>query len=187
MANNETLPSQNGEHIELSHKEITEQHERIKTEHEIGAENNPEKQEKSAESARHEIDNITAEHETKKHENVAEKRIERKIDTKAARKKAYSTIMEQARAEMSAPERAFSKIIHNPAIEKVSDFTGNTIARPDAILSGAISAFLLTLIIYLIAKQSGYPLTGTETIVAFIIGWIVGNIYDYAKIMMRGR
>ena len=69
----------------------------------------------------------------------------------------------------------------------ISDFAGNTIARPDAILSGALFAFTLTLIIYLIAKQSGYPLTGTETIAAFIIGWAVGNIVDFAKKLIRGR
>jgi len=48
-------------------------------------------------------------------------------------------------------------------------------------------AFLLTLIIYVIAKTFGYNLSGFETIGAFIIGWILGVVYDYLKILFVGK
>ena len=72
----------------------------------------------------------------------------------------------------------FSNIIHNKYIEPTSDLLGNTIARPNALLVGAITAFILTLITYTVAKTLGYSLSGSETIIAFGIGWAIGIIYD---------
>ena len=186
MANDEVLHNQQDEHGEFPHYGSAEVHEPLRERRETDGENSHEAREKSANEARQEIDKLTAEHEPQKTERVGEKRVERKIDSKSARKQAYVSIMSQARAEMSAPERTFSAVIHNPVVDKVSNTVANTIARPDAILSGAVFAFVLTLSIYLIAKQSGYPLTGSEAIAAFIIGWAFGNIYDYVKAMVRG-
>jgi hypothetical protein len=95
--------------------------------------------------------------------------------------------MREVRSHMSAPSRAFSKVIHNPAVEKTSDALGNTVARPNAILSGSLFAFLFTLAVYLIARYSGYPLSGTETIASFILGWVLGLIYDYVRLLVLGR
>jgi hypothetical protein len=95
--------------------------------------------------------------------------------------------MADARAHMSAPSRAFSKVIHNKTVEQVSAAVGSTVARPNAILSGAVFAFLLTLAVYLIAKNLGYPLSGFETIGAFALGWILGILYDFFKVMITGR
>jgi F0F1-type ATP synthase assembly protein I len=95
--------------------------------------------------------------------------------------------MKQVQAEMSAPERAFSKVIHNKAIEKTSEFIAATVARPNAILSGAVVAFVLVLVVYLLAKNLGYVLSGFETIGAFIVGWAIGVLYDYFRVMVTGK
>lgn len=95
--------------------------------------------------------------------------------------------MKQVQGELSGPSRVFSKFIHNKAVEKTSDIIGNTIARPDAILTGAITAFLLVLAVYLLARSFGYVLSGFETIAAFVIGWILGIVYDYLKTVITGK
>ena len=95
--------------------------------------------------------------------------------------------MKAVQAEMSAPSRTFSKFIHAKPIEKASEFIGGTIARPDAILAGAVVAFVLVLGVYLLAKALGYVLSGFETIAAFIVGWILGIIYDYLKSIITGK
>lgn len=95
--------------------------------------------------------------------------------------------MQQVQSEMPAPQRAFSKFIHSKPIEKTSEFVGATVARPNAILSGAIVAFILVLAVYLIAKSLGYVLSGFETIAAFIVGWILGILYDFFRVMITGK
>lgn len=107
--------------------------------------------------------------------------------TKAERDTSFNTTMNEVRTHMSGPERAFSKVIHAKAVETVSEAAGNSIARPNAILSGAIFAFALTLVVYLIAKNLGYPLSGFETIAAFLLGWALGIVYDFLKVMITGR
>lgn len=113
-------------------------------------------------------------------------RAVRKV-TKLEKDASYKKTMTQVRSEMGTGSRTFSKVIHNPAIEKTSQVVGSTIARPNAILAGGIFAFLFVLVTYFIAKRYGYHLSGFETIGAFAIGWVLGLIYDYAKLMFRSR
>jgi hypothetical protein len=150
--------------------------------------------EKDLEGARHEAlehaTKIDHEHQqekiTEKQPSPAERRKDGPI-RKADRDASFSATMNEVQTQMSGPSRAFSKVIHNKTVEKVSDVAGNTVARPNAMLSGAIFAFILTLAVYLVAKNFGYPLSGFETIGAFIVGWIIGIIYDFLKIMITGR
>ncbi|AHB42344.1 hypothetical protein RAAC3_TM7C00001G0498 [Candidatus Saccharibacteria bacterium RAAC3_TM7_1] len=105
----------------------------------------------------------------------------------AAQKAAYARTMRETRAHMSVPGRAFSNVIHNKIIEKTSDAVGSTVARPNAMLSGAVSAFIVTLVIYLIARYYGYPLSGFESIGSFIVGWLLGLLFDYFRVMITGK
>lgn len=106
---------------------------------------------------------------------------------KKEREASFKATMKEIQTDMSAPSRTFSKVIHNPVVEKVSDAAGKTVARPNAILSGAIAAFLFTLVIYLVARYYGYPLSGAESIAAFALGWLFGITYDFLKAMVTGK
>lgn len=99
----------------------------------------------------------------------------------------YKHTMQTIQRDMSAPERAFSKVIHNKAIEKVSDVAGTTIARPNAILSGAVCAFLIVGALYLHARYLGYELRGSETMLAFLLGWALGIAFDLLRGMVTGK
>jgi flagellar biosynthesis GTPase FlhF len=102
-------------------------------------------------------------------------------------KESFKQTMTDMQTELSPGSRAFSKVIHNPIVETASDIIGETVARPNSILAGAFMAFALTLSTYLLAKRLGYALSGFETIAAFIIGWIIGAIYDYFKVLFTGK
>ena len=131
----------------------------------------------------------SAERKTTEHEKAPPHEKQRKgpVASKKELEVSYNATMADAREHMSAPSRTFSKLIHNKAVEQVSAAVGSTVARPNAILSGAVFAFLLTLAVYLVAKNLGYPLSGFETIGAFALGWIVGILYDFFKVMITGR
>lgn len=140
------------------------------------------------------LEKATSKHEKKEaHEKAAkaekltvEGRGHGKISKKqkdAALKKTLKTVQ----SELSLPSRVFSKLIHNKAIEKTSDVVGSTIARPNAILAGSAVAFLFTLTIFLVARYYGYPLSGSETIAGFIVGWATGILFDYLRVMISGK
>jgi phosphate/sulfate permease len=64
---------------------------------------------------------------------------------------------------------------------------GATVARPNALLAGAVSAFAVSIVVYLVARYYGYPLSGTESIAAFVGGWILGIIFDFMRVMVTGK
>lgn len=140
----------------------------------------------SIESARKEALEQAAKHEkeTVQHEKRESSHDHVRTITKKDKEQSFDATMNDVRTHLSPASRAFSKIIHQPAIEKVSDTVGNTIARPNAILSGSVFAFLFTMAIYLIARSYGYPLSGGETIAAFVLGWVLGLIFDYVRALL---
>lgn len=163
--------------------------EKLANDAERRAERPVESAEKRAEQARFEAnknaletDRSRAEHKTKSKETAPTGRV-----TKRAKDQAYDQTMKAVRSEMRAPSRTFSKVIHNPVIEKTSDVVGSTIARPNAILAGSLTALIVTSAIYIIANRMGYVLSGFETIGAFIIGWVIGVIIDYARVAFLGK
>lgn len=95
--------------------------------------------------------------------------------------------MTDIQQQMPRTSRAFSKVIHNKTVEKVSDVIGSTVARPNAILSGAICAFVLVLGLYVHARYLGYALRGSETIAAFVAGWLIGLLFDMLRGMFRRK
>ena len=105
----------------------------------------------------------------------------------ASRKSAYTATMRRIRGDMSSSAKAFSKFIHVPIVEKSSEIIGGTLARPNAVLAGSTSALIVVLALYVVARTYGYRLSGFETIGAFALGWVIGLIYDYVRVMALGR
>jgi len=120
--------------------------------------------------------------------NSGSRSATKKIRTNKKQKKdSFKKQIGHVQADLPVVSRSFSKIIHNPFIEKTSDIAGATIARPNALLSGSIFSFALTLAVYWIAKDIGYTLSGFETILAFAIGWTLGIVYDYVRLILTGK
>lgn len=109
------------------------------------------------------------------------------VVSKKERKASYKRRMKTVQAELPPAQRAFSKVIHAPVIEKTSEVVGATIARPNAVLAGSMVAFFAVLLVYLLARHFGYTLSGFETIGAFIVGWLIGILFDFFRIMITGK
>ncbi len=99
----------------------------------------------------------------------------------------FKSQMKYAENEMNTSERIVSRFIHSKPIEKTADLVSSTIARPNAMLSGSIAAFIGITVFYFVSKYYGFQLSGFETIGAFVLGWIVGILYDYFSVMIRGH
>lgn len=158
-----------------------------------------EKLKDTSEQSRENTEKLThdaLEQATSKEKDQTAKKAEREVATKerrhdkivpkTQRKAAYKRTMKQVQTELPPVSRTFSKIIHNKVVERVSDAVGSTIARPNAILTGSVLAFVFTLVIFLVARYYGYPLSGTETIAAFTLGWLIGLLFDYLRLEFTG-
>jgi hypothetical protein len=103
------------------------------------------------------------------------------------REASFEETMDHVRKELPRSTRGFSRFIHSPAIEAISEFLGKTIFRPDAVLAGGITAFVVVLGLYFYAKYAGFSLRGSETIIAFAVGWLLGILFDFFRAMFTGK
>ncbi|SRR6266498_1619823 len=109
-------------------------------------------------------------------------------DRQGTRDEAYRDTIEQIQKELPRSTRGFSRLIHTSSIEKASDVIASTIARPNALLAGGIAAFMIILAVYSYAKYAGFALQGSETIIAFVLGWALGIVFDIVqRFFVRNR
>ena len=101
--------------------------------------------------------------------------------------KTFDTTMSEATQTMPLPQRWFSAFLHSRPIGWTSDVIGGTIARPNALLYGAVLSFVVTLSTYLLAKNLGYRLSGFEPIAGFSIGWILGLLHDLVRSLVKKK
>ncbi|MFZ1458516.1 MAG: hypothetical protein WAT17_01410 [Candidatus Saccharimonadales bacterium] len=146
--------------------------------------------EKLVADARKETEGIFAKEGGSEHrsggEPTASPAVIRKI-TKREKQRVYKQTLTRVQSEMSPPARTFSRVIHSPIVEKTSDTIGNTVARPNALLVGGFTAFIAISIMYVVGRTYGYQLSGFEMIGAYIIGWVVGLLVDYFRVMATGK
>lgn len=183
----ERLQNNPEQHEQIQETLEQSQHERLANERERSVEHTQERNEADAKKEALEAA-AKAEKQTKhEEESPTEKRRDTPAQRRAKQKVSFNNTMKEAQAHMSPATRTFSKFIHNKSVEKTSEVIGSTVARPNAVLSGAVTAFILSLLLYLIANHNGYPLSGSETIAAFIIGWAIGILFDYIRVMATGK
>lgn len=155
---------------------------------------NPERYDKkeahqAAEMARHEAiqEALLSKEQGKERRSHQADRHNAHIMTRHDREASFDQTMDEVRKHTPRSTRAFSRFIHRPAVERASEILGKTIARPNAILAGGITAFVAVLGLYFYAKYAGFALQGSETIIAFVIGWLGGLLFDFFKSMFTGK
>ncbi len=149
----------------------------------INVEQEHRKQEHQAETARKSAEKLAIsgkEHEPKHGEKQRQTPPPRHI-----KKQNYRLTMNRVEARLSAPERVFSKIVRNDAVEAVSNVAGKTIARPSGLLGGGLVAFLGMTITLYFARQLGFSLSGSEFIALTAGGWLLGVLIEVVYKQLR--
>lgn len=100
---------------------------------------------------------------------------------------ALDRMLSSVRKRLSKPEKQLSKVVHQPVIEKLSDFGGKTIARPSGILFGGIFSFVGSLGAYLIARHLGGELRYSVFAVCFVGGFLLGLFVELGLRLLRLR
>jgi hypothetical protein len=191
MSNNEKLNSSSHEKLELNNEQVSELQEALRNKNE-SERKNYDKADNIAKS-RHEVeaafeaDGGKRGNKTTQPKQATPSRKIIKKATKDQKKTEYKKTMKEIQKEMTPAERTFSKVIHNPVVEKTSEVAGATVARPAALLAGSLTAFILVSLVYIVAKYFGYPLSGAESIIAFAIGWVLGLLIDWLRVMISGK
>lgn len=90
----------------------------------------------------------------------------------------YKRTLQSVRKDLSAPEKALSKIIHNPIIDAVSSAAEKTVARPSGLLFGSIFAFVGSSLFLYVAKHYGYEYNFLMFALFFLGGFGLGLLIE---------
>lgn len=92
----------------------------------------------------------------------------------------YKRTLQAVRKDLKPTERVLSKVIHNQAVDAVSEVAGKTIARPSGFLVGSIFAFLGSSAFLWISKHYGYEYNFLMFAMFFAAGFILGLLVELA-------
>lgn len=103
------------------------------------------------------------------------------------KRKTFDVTIAEATRTMPLAQRWLSTLLHMKTLSFISDIVSSTIARPNALLCGAILSFIVTITSYLLAKNLGYSLSGFEPMGGFLVGWTIGVLYDLIRSLVTKR
>ena len=110
--------------------------------------------------------------------NGSERKSSREPVHRNHKKLTYKATMRRVESKLPAYQRNFSKVINNDTVDKVSNISSKTVARPSALMGGGVVAFLALLIVTIFANRYGWEVSGSEFIVFMIIGWTLGLLAE---------
>ncbi len=98
--------------------------------------------------------------------------------SKQLKQDAYQKTLKHVRRHLSGPERTFSRIIHQPTVEKVSSVGSQTVGRSSGLLGGSIFAFAGSLGLVVLAKHSGFTYNYLAFLLLFVLGYAIGLLLE---------
>lgn len=99
----------------------------------------------------------------------------------------WSRTMTRVRKHLSAPNRAFSKVIHQPAVNALSEVGGKTVARPSGLLMGGLCAFLASSVVLWMAKYYGFAYNYLLFLIVFAGGFALGLVLEFVFWIFRRK
>jgi uncharacterized integral membrane protein len=90
----------------------------------------------------------------------------------------YNETLTSLQNRMSPASKAFSKLIHNPAVERTSAILESTIMRPSVVMGTTWTALIVGVIFYVTARVYGFKLSGSEMLLALLGGAVLGLVLE---------
>lgn len=84
--------------------------------------------------------------------------------------------LRKVRKDLKPYQRPFSRIVHNKTVEKISETSAKTVARPSGLLIGGLSAFMMSLIVLAFCKYYGYEYNYLIGLLSFPVGFFIGIV-----------
>ncbi len=100
---------------------------------------------------------------------------------------AFDRTMVSVRKHLKKRERRFSKVIHQPVIDKVSTVAEKTVARPSPLLVGSISTLIVSSIFLYMSRHYGFTYNFTIMLAVLVIGYALGLVGEMLFRVIRRK
>lgn len=84
-------------------------------------------------------------------------------------------------------EKGFSKVVHQPLVQLVSEQAAKTVTRPSGMLGGGLMAFVGSLGYLWLTRHYGLTYNYFFFLLFFIVGFALGLLGEYLSYLSRGR
>ncbi len=154
--------------------------------------------EHEAKKAKHEhkdsIDKIldTIEQEAKSGEAIQKHHLDEKKQTSGPigfgaelRKRSIDDNLKKIQRELPGPQKAFSKFVHQPAVNTVSEISAKTVARPSGLLFAGLLSVVTSLGLLIACRYYGYRYNFLIGLVALGVGFGLGLVLELIFSLFR--
>jgi len=100
----------------------------------------------------------------------------------------FNRTLVRVRKHLTAPDKALSKFIHSPFVDRLSEATGKTVARPSGFLGGGLVALAGTSVLLYLTKKYGYEFNYLAFLLLFVSGFVAGLLIELLiKLLLRKK
>ncbi|GAC1387716.1 MAG: hypothetical protein NVS1B7_2940 [Candidatus Saccharimonadales bacterium] len=92
---------------------------------------------------------------------------------RALKEQSYERKLTQIQSRLSVPEKSFSKAIHQPTVDHISEAGSKTLFRASGILGGSIAALFGSIMLLYLSKHYGFKYNYLLFFVFFMSGFIL--------------
>lgn len=86
--------------------------------------------------------------------------------------------LHKVQKQLAPSERAFSKVIHQPVVEAISDVGGATVGRPSGLFVGGLLSVISSLVVLYICRHYGYEYNFMIGLACFVGGFAAGLLLE---------
>ncbi|MBC7707821.1 hypothetical protein H7Y63_01200 [Polaromonas sp.] len=90
------------------------------------------------------------------------------------RKQSLKQELQSIQRKESAPKRALSKVVHQPAVRVASDVAAKTVSRPSGMLGGGIVALFGSCVYLYLAYHIGFIYQPAVFLLLLVVGFAIG-------------
>lgn len=99
---------------------------------------------------------------------------------------AYGQTLKSLQSHFKPAQRAFSKLIHAPVVDRASEVIAKTVMRPSVTLGASLTALIVGAFFYISAKRYGFALSGSEFIISLLVGSVIGITIELLSHFIKG-
>ncbi len=107
--------------------------------------------------------------------------------TASVKKGVYIHTLRNVQSHLTAPERRFSRLVHNESVESLSELGATTIGRSSAIIGGGVFMIVGGVTLLVMARYFGFSIPLSSLIALYLVGFIVIALVDYFAKLLRKR
>ncbi len=154
---------------------------------EVSVEHEQHKQHEKLEHAKKEVEHHAKSKEAVKVESGTHRNEQPLYVNHELKSIALQRTLARVRRHLSSPDRLLSKVVHQPAVQAVSEAGAKTIARPSGLLLGGFTALFGSGLALYLAKHYGFRYNYLLILVLFVIGFAAGLILEFGLWLVRRR